>query len=41
MTQPLTILIVGGYGTFGGRIVELLEGEPRLALIVAGLTRQG
>ncbi len=36
MIEPLTILIVGGYGTFGGRIVELLEGEPRLVLIVAG-----
>ena len=30
------ILIVGGYGVFGGRIVQLLEGEPRLSLIVAG-----
>ncbi|MBV8394346.1 MAG: saccharopine dehydrogenase NADP-binding domain-containing protein, partial [Alphaproteobacteria bacterium] len=30
------ILIVGGYGTFGGRTVELLEHEPRLTLIVAG-----
>ena len=27
---------MGGYGTFGGRIVELLEDEPRLDLIVAG-----
>jgi Saccharopine dehydrogenase NADP binding domain len=32
----LTILVVGGYGVFGGRIVELLEAEPRLTLIVAG-----
>jgi short subunit dehydrogenase-like uncharacterized protein len=32
----LTVLIVGGYGVFGGRIVELLESEPRLTLIVAG-----
>jgi len=32
----LTVLIVGGYGIFGGRIVELLENEPRLTLIVAG-----
>ncbi len=36
MSQAVRILIVGGYGTFGGRIVELLEGEPRLTLIVAG-----
>ncbi len=32
----LTVLIVGGYGIFGGRTVELLESEPRLTLIVAG-----
>jgi len=32
----LTVLIVGGYGMFGGRIVQLLEDEPRLTLIVAG-----
>lgn len=36
MTAALTVLIVGGYGTFGGRIVELLEDEPRLTLIIAG-----
>jgi hypothetical protein len=30
------VLIVGGYGTFGGRLVELLEPDPRLMLIVAG-----
>ena len=36
MTGRLTVLIVGGYGTFGGRIVELLENEPRLTLIIAG-----
>jgi hypothetical protein len=34
------ILIVGGYGVFGGRIVELLEDEPRLTLIVAGRALQ-
>ena len=32
----IKILIIGGYGTFGGRIVELLERESRLILIVAG-----
>jgi hypothetical protein len=36
MTDRLNVLIVGGYGTFGGRIVELLENEPRLILTVAG-----
>ncbi|UVK39593.1 DUF4166 domain-containing protein [Mesorhizobium sp. AR10] len=32
----MKVLVVGGYGIFGGRIIELLEGEPRLTLIVAG-----
>src|ERR1700679_2386014 len=32
----LKILIVGGYGTFGGRLGQLLEDEARLTLIVAG-----
>ena len=36
LIDRLTVLIVGGYGTFGGRIVQLLENEPRLTLIVAG-----
>lgn len=36
MDKVLTVLIVGGYGTFGGRLAELLEGEPGLALIIAG-----
>lgn len=30
MIDRLNVLIVGGYGTFGGRIVELLENELRL-----------
>jgi hypothetical protein len=36
MTHDFRVLIVGGYGTFGGRVVELLEDEPRLTLLVAG-----
>ena len=36
MNSDLSVLIVGGYGTFGGRIVELLEDEPRLLLYIAG-----
>ncbi|MER9277969.1 hypothetical protein [Mesorhizobium sp. M0522] len=32
----MKVLVVGGYGTFGGRTVELLEGEPHLILFVAG-----
>jgi len=32
----LKILIVGGYGVFGGRIAQLLADEPRLTLIIAG-----
>jgi len=34
--KTLKILIVGGYGIFGGRIVELLESEPRFTILVAG-----
>ncbi|MGE3147761.1 MAG: hypothetical protein AB7K04_01720 [Pseudorhodoplanes sp.] len=36
MNDRLKILIVGGYGTFGRRTVQLLENDPRLTLIVAG-----
>lgn len=36
MGTGLRLLIVGGYGSFGGRIVELLEDEPRLTIFVAG-----
>ncbi|UJW87873.1 DUF4166 domain-containing protein [Devosia sp. SL43] len=32
----MTILIVGGYGTFGGRLAELLAGETRVTLLIAG-----
>ncbi len=40
MKTPLRILIVGGYGTFEGRLVELLEDEPRVVLLVGGRSRQ-
>ena len=40
MTGRLNVLIVGGYGTFGGRIVELLENESRLILTVGGRSLQ-
>ena len=36
MSGALKVLIVGGYGIFGGRIVALLENAPDLTLIVAG-----
>jgi len=36
MTHPLKVLIVGGYGTFGGRLVDLLSDDARLVLIIAG-----
>jgi hypothetical protein len=36
MKRRLKILIVGGYGVFGGRLITLLEGEPDLVLLVAG-----
>jgi len=36
MTSSLRVLIVGGYGTFGGRLVDLLAGEARVEILVAG-----
>ncbi len=30
------VVVLGGYGTFGGRLVQLLCDEPRLELVVAG-----
>lgn len=33
------VLIVGGYGTFGGRLAELLADEAALTLVVAGRSR--
>ncbi|MBW8727075.1 MAG: saccharopine dehydrogenase NADP-binding domain-containing protein, partial [Inquilinus limosus] len=35
----LRILILGGYGTFGGRLARLLAHEPRLTLLIAGRSR--
>lgn len=32
----LRILIIGGYGVFGGRLARLLSDEPRVELIIAG-----
>lgn len=32
----MRILILGGYGTFGGRLAELLARDERLTLIIAG-----
>jgi hypothetical protein len=32
----LRVLVVGGYGTFGGRLVKLLAGDARVAVFVAG-----
>ena len=36
MSGRLRVLVIGGYGTFGGRLVDLLERDSRLTLIVAG-----
>jgi hypothetical protein len=36
MSTALKVLIVGGYGVFGGRIVALLEDEPGLTLVIGG-----
>ena len=35
----LKVLILGGYGTFGGRLAQLLADEGRLTLIIAGRSR--
>jgi Domain of unknown function (DUF4166)/Saccharopine dehydrogenase NADP binding domain len=35
----MRILILGGYGTFGGRVARLLCDEPRLTLVIAGRSR--
>lgn len=35
----LKIVVLGGYGTFGRRLVELLSDEPRLTIVVAGRSR--
>jgi hypothetical protein len=32
----LKVLIVGGYGTFGGRLAQLLADEDRLTLVIGG-----
>jgi NAD(P)-dependent dehydrogenase (short-subunit alcohol dehydrogenase family) len=34
--RPFTVLVIGGYGTFGGRICRLLAAEPGLRILVAG-----
>jgi hypothetical protein len=39
MSERLTVLILGGYGTFGGRLAQLLADEPRLTLVIAGRSR--
>ncbi len=36
MIAPRRILIVGGYGTFGGRVARLLANEERIVLLIAG-----
>ena len=36
MTGACTVLILGGYGTFGGRLAHLLGATGRLRLIIAG-----
>lgn len=35
----LKVLVIGGYGNFGGRIVELLQDDQRLTLVIAGRSR--
>jgi hypothetical protein len=35
----LKVLIIGGYGTFGGRLAQLLADEDRLTLVIGGRSR--
>ncbi len=39
MPSQLTVLILGGYGAFGGRLAHLLCDEPRVHLVIAGRSR--
>ncbi len=32
----MKVLVIGGYGTFGGRLARLLADEPRVTLLLAG-----
>ena len=34
--MKLRVLVIGGYGTFGGRLARLLADEPELEIVVAG-----
>jgi hypothetical protein len=36
----MKILIIGGYGTFGGRLAHLLANDERLTLLIAGRSKQ-
>jgi Domain of unknown function (DUF4166)/Saccharopine dehydrogenase NADP binding domain len=36
----MRILILGGYGTFGGRLASLLANDERLTLLISGRSRQ-
>ncbi|MEM8814414.1 MAG: DUF4166 domain-containing protein [Pseudomonadota bacterium] len=38
-SQQLKVLILGGYGKFGGQLAELLCDEERLTLVIAGRSR--
>jgi len=38
--KRLKVLILGGYGKFGGQLAELLADETRLTLIIAGRSQQ-
>jgi hypothetical protein len=33
---PMKVLILGGYGTFGGRLAQLLAGTPGVSLLIGG-----
>lgn len=40
MKAGLRVLIIGGYGTFGGRLAGLLDDEPAIVPIIAGRSKE-
>lgn len=38
--MPFTVVILGGYGTFGGRLARLLADDERVSIVVAGRSKR-
>jgi hypothetical protein len=39
VTGRIKILLIGGYGVFGSKLVEILKDDPRLKIVIAGRSR--